>query len=286
MSEELNTEQTSEPQGDNQQTSESSNQSSFRDGVKNSQPSEFLSSLPEELRGEPSLKNVKDINDLATQFLNAQKTIGKKYVGEPDTDSTEELMNYYKGIGMPETPEGYELEVTDDLKKIGFDDSMFKEMSHKAGLTKKQASNLLKVYSEKNKEVQASRFEESEKEFSKMSQDLFGGQEGWAKTSAEVQTWMANNLPPELKEAVVGLDNKSLLSVVYPIKKALDIMKAEGQPMSKSADSTIGEVESPIDIRKKMSDIYKNPDFRKDPRLQNQYRELTKKLASAESRQG
>ena len=38
--------------------------------------SEFLKSLPEALRETPSLKNVKGVEDLATQFVNQQSLLG------------------------------------------------------------------------------------------------------------------------------------------------------------------------------------------------------------------
>jgi len=67
--------------------------------------------IPEPYAKEPWAAGIKSIDDLFHQHANAQVVIGKKGVIIPTEKSTpEEVQNFRKTLGIPETPEGYEFQ--------------------------------------------------------------------------------------------------------------------------------------------------------------------------------
>ena len=99
------------------------------------------SSLPENLRNEPSLQTFTSVDNLAKSYVNAVKKIG----GNPDhlvqlPQEGESWDNFYNKIGRPETPEGYDF--GEDDGKLDF----YRNATHQLGLTQDQAANMLKLY--------------------------------------------------------------------------------------------------------------------------------------------
>ena len=66
---------------------------------------QFLSTLPDEMKTNPALLQTKDYNSLADQFINAQKTIGRKRLEAPTEEWTDENWNDFYGKLRPENDE-------------------------------------------------------------------------------------------------------------------------------------------------------------------------------------
>ena len=101
------------------------------------------SSLPENLRNEPSLQTFTSVDNLAKSYVNAVKKIG----GNPDhlvqlPQEGESRDNFYNQIGRPETPDGYNFGTEPGDNRLDF----FKDAVHKIGLTQDQATNMLQLY--------------------------------------------------------------------------------------------------------------------------------------------
>jgi len=110
-------------------------------------------SLPDNLRNEPSLQTFTTVDNLAKSYVNAVKKIG----GNPDhlvqiPQEGESKDNFYNALGRPETPEGY------DFGEDGGQLDFFRKATHQIGLSNSQAQNMLKLYaaveSEQNKQSQ------------------------------------------------------------------------------------------------------------------------------------
>lgn len=101
----------------------------------------FLDSLPEDLRGEPSLRNFNDVGALAKSYTHAQRMIGGDKIGKPQQSWTDDQWTeHHIHSGRPETSEGYEFRLEGQLADStleGFRDSAFK-----AGLSGKQAQSV------------------------------------------------------------------------------------------------------------------------------------------------
>ena len=106
---------------------------------------DFLQTIPEELRGHPSLSPIKDVENLARSYVNAQRLIGADKIPVPVNPTDEDLDNIYNRLGRPETVDGYEIAVdgnvvTEDVAKS------YADIAHKLRLTPDQASGIMDYY--------------------------------------------------------------------------------------------------------------------------------------------
>lgn len=103
--------------------------------------------LPEDMRGDVSLKDIADIPALAKSYIHAQGMVGADKVVIPkDGASDEEMTAFYTKLGRPETSDKYEIKNPDNIPE-GFPLSEdlvkgFRENAHKLGLSSKQAGDL------------------------------------------------------------------------------------------------------------------------------------------------
>lgn len=108
---------------------------------------DFLNMIPEDLRTDPSLSPIKDVENLARSYVNAQRLIGSDKLPMPVNPTAEDLDNIYGRLGRPETAEGYSFEtdgniITEETAK-GYAD-----IAHQLRLTPDQASGVLEYYKE------------------------------------------------------------------------------------------------------------------------------------------
>jgi len=106
---------------------------------------DFLQMVPEELREHPSLSPIKDVENLARSYVNAQRLIGADKIPIPVNPTDEDLDNIYNRLGRPETVDGYEIAVdgnivTEDVAKS------YADIAHKLRLTPDQASGIMDYY--------------------------------------------------------------------------------------------------------------------------------------------
>lgn len=90
----------------------------------------------------PALGQVKDLPDLARQFVNAQQLIGRKGLIPPkEGDAPELVAAWRKGLGVPEDPNGYKIERPADMPEPLWQQDRAQawgQLAHKVGLTPQQ----------------------------------------------------------------------------------------------------------------------------------------------------
>lgn len=106
---------------------------------------DFLGMIPEELRDHPSLSPIKDVENLARSYVNAQKLIGADKIPLPVNPTDEDLDRIYSRLGRPETSDGYEIKadgniITEDIAKE------YSDIAHKLRLSPQQANGILEYY--------------------------------------------------------------------------------------------------------------------------------------------
>ena len=85
-------------------------------------------SLPEDLRNEPCLDNVKNFATLTKSFVNAQKMIGKNKIALPGENASQEELNaFYTALGRPESADAYKHDGVELPEGITLDDAAVKE---------------------------------------------------------------------------------------------------------------------------------------------------------------
>lgn len=113
-------------------------------------PSDFLSSLPEDLRADPSLSKFKSNGDLGKSYLELQKKMGSA-IKVPGADAKpEDWDKIYTTLGRPEKPEGYEFTKQTLPEGVNADTELevaAKSWAHKAGLHPRQAQALYDEFS-------------------------------------------------------------------------------------------------------------------------------------------
>ena len=129
----------------------SSDASPAPDAQTNSAPVDWKASLPEDLRNDPSLSDIKDVGSMAKSYINGQKLIGKNRIALPDGNATdEEMSSFYSQIGRPEKSDGYKFGERPALPEgLDYDEafeSQFRDLSYKAGLTSTQAKAIYDGY--------------------------------------------------------------------------------------------------------------------------------------------
>ena len=113
-------------------------------------PARFIDSLAEDVRNEPSLQNIQDLDQLAKGYVHAQRMVGADKIALPNKHATEDDWNQFYGkLGRPDSPEAYEINYQPPVEGYeatnlpGFQDAAFR-----AGLNSDQAQLLLDWYSE------------------------------------------------------------------------------------------------------------------------------------------
>lgn len=103
--------------------------------------------LPEEMRADPSLKDIADIPALAKSYIHAQGMVGADKVVIPkDGASDEEWTAFYTKLGRPETSDKYEVKNPENMPEdFPLSEELVKgflETCHKLGLTPAQVTGV------------------------------------------------------------------------------------------------------------------------------------------------
>lgn len=106
---------------------------------------DFLNLIPEDLREHPSLSPIKDVENLARSYVNAQRLIGADKIPMPVNPTEEDLDRIYNKLGRPESPEQYGISadgnvITEERA------TEYADIAHKLRLTPEQANGVLEYY--------------------------------------------------------------------------------------------------------------------------------------------
>jgi len=123
-----------------QVTEEGSNTFLGSEGSSDNQ--DWKSTLPDDLRNDPTLNNFKDVESLAKTVVHQQKQMGNR-IPMPKTD--DEFKELYGKLGRPEEASQYETKVPTELSSY-FDEGAlneFKGVAHNIGLNQSQVDALI-----------------------------------------------------------------------------------------------------------------------------------------------
>lgn len=106
---------------------------------------DFLNLIPEDIRQHPSLSPIKDVENLARSYVNAQRLIGADKIPMPVNPTDEDLDRIYSKLGRPETPDQYGISadgniITEERA------TEYADIAHKLRLTPDQAKGVLDYY--------------------------------------------------------------------------------------------------------------------------------------------
>lgn len=178
----------------------------------------FQDLLPEEYKNVESLKQYKDLNGFIKSHLEQEKMVGRAVAHIPKEDSTQEQWDkYFAKIGRPESVDKYnipEIEKPEDYVSNDELIGIFKELSHKSGLTQKQFESILNGVESYSINAYNSLKEEQNKkdaEFESLLDKTFGNEK--ESTINNVKNLIRENLSPELGEGLANLNDRDFVSV-------------------------------------------------------------------------
>lgn len=134
----------------------------------------FYSGLSDESRKDPSAeKFMKADNDTAFRmYKDAQSAIGKDKLVLPNWGDSEDVGRFYTDLGVPNSPDKYELGEHEWATEAGYDNSVMKQIAHNNHLTSDQAKGCEKDWLENVKANQERGFKEAEEAKGKNDQLL------------------------------------------------------------------------------------------------------------------
>jgi hypothetical protein len=106
---------------------------------------DFLNLIPEDIRQHPSLSPIKDVENLARSYVNAQRLIGADKVPMPVNPTDEDLDRIYDRLGRPKSPDKYGISpdgniITEERA------TEYADIAHRLRLTPDQAQGVLDYY--------------------------------------------------------------------------------------------------------------------------------------------
>jgi len=109
-------------------------------------PVNFLDSLPEDLRSNPSLQNFTDAGSLAKSYVHARSMIGADSIGKPQQSWTpDQYKQFYAETGRPQSANDYSLEFGMEIAETDYD--AFRQAAFDAGLAPGQAQTIAQYLS-------------------------------------------------------------------------------------------------------------------------------------------
>lgn len=118
---------------------------------------DWRASLPAELREHTALTPIKNVNDLAKSFVNAQELVGRKGVILPKDEADQEgWAAVNKALGVPDVADDYKFPELELPEGMSIDEDMqkwFRQAAHKAGVPQRVAEQLYKEYAARQVDV-------------------------------------------------------------------------------------------------------------------------------------
>ncbi|HEU4635535.1 MAG TPA: hypothetical protein VFS41_05110 [Edaphobacter sp.] len=245
---------------------------------------DFLSQLPEDIRGDSSLKDIKDIAGLAKGYVNAQRLIGYDKVAIPKEDSPKEVWDqYYAKIGRPATPEEYKLPKVESKIKIEENDPVigsFRTKAHELGLNGKQVAGLYQWFIETQNGIHDSNMgnwqKNQEQAAATLKKDWGAAYDQNISLAQQAVEQLGGAPLKELLDSSRLGDHPALIKVFHEVGK---LLAEEGRLDGKAS---LGEAMSPGEAQARIKEKKADPNFLKaytnprDPGHQHAVEEMQK----------
>lgn len=220
-------------------------------------PENWKDALPEDLKADPSLSSIMDIQSLAKSYIHGQKMIGKDKIIVPDKFATDEDWNkVYQKLGLPESPDKYEFKYTD-----GMDEDFvkgFKELAVKNGILPRQADKLFEFYNSHVEKVISTNEAENKRLF---EESVNGLKKEWGQgyeRKLQAASGLFNQLADEDSKKVFnesGLGNNPAV-----IKLFAKLAEQMGEDKFVNANNLGSVGLTPSEAQQKINEIYGNKD--------------------------
>lgn len=218
--------------------------------------------LPENIRNEKCLDNIKTFGTLAQSFVHAQKAMGAKRLAVPGENSTpEEWNDFYKAIGRPDAEGDYKHDSVELPEGITLDDAQvaeFRKFAFAHGMSQKTFEAALAFDAQRSKQAYDAAVQAHNAEYN--------------DTIGKLKQEYGSNLDSVIGQCNKAMETFGLKSVMeekgllnnYAIIKALASI---GEKMTESRLKGDGGIPAPVDPASRLTEIRNNPDdpyYKKD----------------------
>lgn len=233
--------------------------------------------LPDDLKGDPSLASVQDVQSLAKQFVDAQKHIGgsiripgedagsedwnaftqkitsktDRLMPKPNLEDPESVDAVLKSMGAPEAKEGYKVEGVEETDP---DLNFVRELAAQSKMTQRQFQNAYTKYKE-GSEAQRQQTEQ------RLKENKDGLMREWGMAFDEnnqkaVDTLKKTGAPESLvKAAEAGEVDANTLKWALNLNK---ILGSEGSPATGDGKGDSNATLTPAEAQNQLNEVYKN----------------------------
>jgi len=221
-------------------------------------PENWKDSLPEDLKADPSLSSIMDIQSLAKSYVHGQKMIGKDKIIIPDKFATDEDWNkVYQKLGLPETVDKYELKASTENMDQEFVKG-FKDIAVKNGILPRQADKLFEFYSSHVEKVISDNETENKRIF---EESVNGLKKEWGQgyeRKLQAASGLFNQIADEDSKKIFadsGLGNNPVV-----IKMFAKLAEQMGEDKFVNANNMGSMGFTPAEAQQKINEIYGNKD--------------------------
>lgn len=171
---------------------------------------EWLATLPEDLRGEPTLARFKSVEDLAKGHIEAHK-VAKSKILLPAADADATMWGpVWNQLGRPDDPAGYKFDIPEGQSPELAE--AFRPVAHEIGLTAKQLERVVAFNNEQAAAAMTKLQADQDAEVAAYRTEL--GAQADAKFQAARDAAKALGVEPEIANALESkLGSKALLSL-------------------------------------------------------------------------
>lgn len=251
--------------------------------------SNWLDRLPDDLRKSPSLSKFKDEASLAQAYNNLQSLIGKRMQDVPKEElvkhfAPEQLAEFYKAQGVPETPDAYEVKGLPDYlaKNPSVNQALqeAKSMAHKHGVSTELFNEFVNMeFQLHQRAVQ----ERQSQNFAELS-SIYGSNLEQANNIATKAAYALGGDEAVQQLAASGLaSNPMIFNMLF---KAGQMMQQDKVPVQGVASP--GAADNAAALRQQIKDLYSDRNFYNKLSMQSpaevqKMNELYSKLRTLES---
>ena len=142
-------------------------------------PENWKDMLSEDIRNDPAMGVIKDVEGLAKTYIHSQKQLGADKITVPNKYSTdEEWRGVLNKLGLPESLDKYEVQAKEEKLDTDFFKD-FKQQAFELGVLPKQAQAMLDWYSSK---VLSTEEEFANQEASRREKEINALKEEWGES--------------------------------------------------------------------------------------------------------
>lgn len=213
--------------------------------------------IPEDIRNDPSLKDIKDITGLAKGYVGAQKLIGSK-ISVPGEGDDAAWNTLYDKLGRPVSPDKYDVKRPEIPEGMAYNEGLEKQflpVAHKIGLNTKQVNALIAWQAETMKQ-EAEQSRQGMKTAEEALKKEWGNDYANKVSVAQrvIKDYAGQEVVDFLEKSQLG-NNPAFIKFVHEIGSAL----VEDGAAPKGGGSSGGM--TPQDAQKKIDTLLADPQF-------------------------